>query len=229
MKKLLSIFILTASVITASGQKQAILTAFNKYGIDPAILEPKTKEQPDNYAFDLKYSTIAANKETITLAKFDPSKAEAERWTVVSVKGKAPSASEIKSFKKSHSKQPVNARVDESTYLIEKESPEYLVISFMQDPTSLPKEGQFMKDCRLHLTINLKTKRMEKLESLNEKPLKIKIFNAEKLDLVIKYNWDEKARRYFIESEDMNLIVKFLGQLAPMETLSEYSNYKKVL
>lgn len=228
MKKLFSILILTASVLSALAQKQAVLDAFSKHGIDPAILEPKIKERPDNYAFDLKYSTITSGKESVTLAKYDPTKAEDDRWTVISVKGKAPSASEIKSFKKNHSKQPVTAKTDDATYLVEKETPDYLVISYKQDPTSIPQEAQFMKDCRQHLTINLKTKKMEKLQSLNEKPLKIKIFNAEKLDLVVKYVWNEKEGRYFTESEDLNLIVKFLGQLAPMETLSEYSNYKKV-
>ncbi|SMC92013.1 hypothetical protein [Pedobacter nyackensis] len=157
-----------------------------------------------------------------------PSKPEAERWTVISVKGKAPGASDIKTFRKNHSKAPVTAVIDDNTYKIEKINDDFLVISYKQDPASLAAEASFMKDCRLHMTINLKTKRVEKLQSLNEKPLKIKIFNAEKLDLVVKFIYEENEKRYFTESEDLNLIVKFLGQLAPMETISEYSNYKKI-
>ncbi|MES2458912.1 MAG: hypothetical protein V4594_25400 [Bacteroidota bacterium] len=226
MKKLLTLLLLSVLTQTVSAQKQAVLDAFKKHDIDPVLLEPR--QQPDNYSYDFKYTSIAGEKATVTIAKYDPSKPLDDRWTVVSVKGKAPSSGEIKTFKKAHSKQPVVSKIDEATYLIEKETPEYLVISYKQDPSSIPDEAKFMKDCRQHMTINLKTRRMEKLQSLNEKPLKIKIFNAQKLDLVVKFTWNEQEQRYLTESEDLNLIVKFLGQLAPMETISEYSNYKKI-
>ncbi|WP_316838458.1 hypothetical protein [Pedobacter gandavensis] len=229
MRKLILITLLNFSVIASFAQKSVVLEAFAKHGIDTALLSTATKPRPDNYAFDLKYSSIASNKETVTLASYDPSKPEAERWTVISVKGKAPGKSEIKAFLKAHAKpQSQTARVDESTYKIEKENAEVLVISYKQDPASLPAEASFLKDCKLHMTINLKTKRLDKIQSLNEKPLKIKIFNAEKLDLVIKFNYNEMEKAYFVESEDLNLMVKFLGQLVPMETLSEYSNYRKI-
>lgn len=226
MKRLLIILCMSALMQSVSAQKQAVLDAFKKNGIDASLLVPQ--QQPDNYSYDLKYTSIASDKATVTIAKYDASKPADDRWTVISVKGKAPSSGDIKTFKKNRSKQPTVPKIDEGTYLIEKETPEYLVISYKQDPTSIPDEAKFMKDCRQHLTINLKTKRMEKLQSLNEKPLKIKIFNAEKLDLTVKFNWNEQEQRYLIESEDMNLIVKFLGQLAPIETISEYSNYKKI-
>jgi len=228
-KQLLLLVFLNLTGLMCFSQKSVVLEAFAKHGIDPNILEPQAKQRQENYAFDFKYTSIAGNKETVTLASFDPSKPEAERWTVISVKGKTPSASEISTFRKNHSKaQPVAGQVSDSTYLIEKLTPEFLVISYKNDPASLPTEASFMKDCRLHMTINLKTKRMEQLQSLNEKPLKIKIFNAEKMDLVVKFTYNKAEKRYFTESEDLNLMVKFLGQLAPMETISEYSNYKKI-
>lgn len=228
MKKLLLIFLLSTYAMTGSAQKQAVLELFKKHNIDANILEQQSKPPVDDHSFDLKYNTISQNKEEIILASYDPSKPETDRWMVISVKGKTPTKSELKSFLKNHSKRPVTAKIDEASFLVEKETPEYLVISYKQDPASLPAEAQFMKDCRMHMTINLKTKRMEQIQSLNEKPLKIKIFNAEKLDLVVKFTWNEQEQRYFSESEDMNLIVKFLGQRVPMETISEYSNYKKV-
>jgi len=229
MKKLLLLIFLNLSVLLSFAQKSLVIDAFTKHGIDPSILEAQTKQRSDNYAFDYKYTSISGNKETVTTASFDPSKPEQDRWTVISVKGKTPSTSEIKAFRKSHSQpQPISGKVDESTYKIEKQNADLLLISYKQDPSSISAEASFMKDCRLYMTVNLKTKRLEKLQSLNEKPLKIKIFNAEKLDLVVKYIYNEKEKCYFTESEDLNLIVKFLGQLAPMETISEYSNYRKI-
>jgi len=229
MKKLLLLLFLNLTVLFSFAQKSLVLDAFAKYGIDVIILEPQAKQRPENFAFDYKYTSITGNKEVVTMANFNPSKPEQERWTVTSVKGKAPSASEIKTFRKSHSQaQPIAGKVDESTYKIEKENADQLVVSYKQDLSSMPSQASFMKDCRLYMTINLKTKRLEKLQSLNEKPLKIKIFNAEKLDLTVKYIYNEEEKRYLTESEDLNLIVKFLGQLTPMETISEYSNYRKI-
>jgi acetylornithine deacetylase/succinyl-diaminopimelate desuccinylase-like protein len=229
MKTPLFIILLIFCTNQTFAQKAIILEAFKKHGIDPNVLDPELKQRPDNYAFDYKYTSIANDKEKITLARFDPSKSEEEQWTVLSVGGKSPSASEIKTFRKQHSKpQPVNAKTDENTFKIEKENTDVLVISYKQDESTLPAEASFMKDCRLYMTINLKTKRLEKLQSLNEKKLKIKILNAEKLDLVVKYTYNEEEKRYFPQSEDLNLTVAFLGQLAPLETISEYSNYKKI-
>ena len=229
MKKLITLLLLSASVIRVSAQKQAVLDLLKKHSVEASVLDQQSKQPVDDHAFDLKYNIITENKEAITLAKYDPSKPQAERWTVISVKGKAPSKSDIKTFLKTHSKSPVAAKIDDATFLVEKETPEALVISYKQEEASLPAEAKFMKDCRMHMTINLKTKKIDQIQSLNERPLKIKIFNAEKLDLVVKLSWNEQEQRYFTESEDMNLIVKFLGQLVPMETISEYSNYKKVM
>lgn len=223
----LILFVFTAGQTFA--QKAVVLAAFKKHGIDANVLDPELKQRPDNYAFDYKYTSITADKEKVTLAHFDPSKPEDKHWTVISIGGKAPSDSEVKTFRKQHIKpQPVNAKADESTFKIEKETADILVISYKQDPGTLPDEASFMKDCRLYMTINLKTKRLEKLQSLNEKKLKIKILNVEKLDLMVTYTYNEQEQRYFPKTEDLNLLVKFLGQLAPMETISEYSNYKKI-
>ncbi|MCD0488062.1 hypothetical protein LPB86_07465 [Pedobacter sp. MC2016-14] len=228
MKKVILLSVFNLFIFTAFAQKSVVLAAFSKYGIDTSILSPKAKARPENYSFDYKYTTIAGNKETVTVAKFDPSKPENQHWTVISVKGKAPSAGDVKTFLKNHGKSPTLVKTDNQTYRIDQETKDLLVISYKQDPASLTADASFMKDCRLYMTINIKTKRLEKLQSLNEKPLKIKIFNAEKLDLVVKYQYDDNQQRYFPISEDLNLMVKFLGQLSPMETISEYSNYKKM-
>jgi len=228
MKNLLSLLLFFLSILPTFAQKSAVLKTFAKYGIDTNILNPKSREKPKNYAFNLKYTSITNDKEIVTTANFDPSRPADERWTVIAIKGKSPSQSEIKTFRKNRSvPENISAAADDNSYKIEKENADQLVVSYKQDPSMLPQDASFMKDCRLYMTINLKTKRLEKLQSLNEKPLKIKIFNAEKLDLVVTFSFDEAEQRYFTLSEDLNLVVKFLGQLTPMETISEYSDYKK--
>ncbi len=229
MKNILSLSLIMLSFLSTFAQKSAVIAALNKQGIDTSILSAQSKQKPNDYSYDLKYTSIAENKETVTLANFNPSKPEAERWTVISIEGKTPSKSAIATFRKNHIKPSAAVSLpDESTYQVEKETADILVISYKLDARSIPAEASFMKDCRLHLNINLKTKKLEKIESLNEKPLKIKIFNAQKMDLVVTLGYNEAEQQYYTISEDLNLIIKFLGQLVPMETLSEYSNYKKI-
>lgn len=229
MKKFLPLLMLILCGIPALAQKSVVLAAFVKHHIDSNILDPKSRQKPDGYAFDFKYTTITDSKETVALASFDPSKPVEERWTVNSIKGKAPSPSEIKAFRKNHSvPETMTTLADDNSYKIEKENADILVVSYKQNPAMISKEASFMEDCRLYLTINLKTKRLEKVQALNEKPLKIKVFKAEKLDLVVAYTYNEAEKRYFMVSEDLNLMIKMLGQLVTMETLSEYSNYRKI-
>jgi hypothetical protein len=116
---------------------------------------------------------------------------------------------------------------DDATYRIEKETPGQLVISYKQNLNPSDKDAAFMKDCRMYMTINFKTKKVEQVQAINEKLLKIKMLNAEKFDLTIKYSWNEQAERYFTTAENLDMMAKFLGQATPVQTLSEYSNYNK--
>lgn len=227
MKSLLALFLLVASTFTASAQKSAVLDALAKHHIDASILNPESIKEPSDYGYDLKQTTIAAGKESITIANFDPSKPKEEQWTVVSLDGKSPSKSDIKTFRKNQSSPDDSSKPDESSYKVEKESPDYLVFSYKLDPNSIPKEAAFMKDCRSIMTINLKTKKLEQSQTVNEKPLRIKILTAEKFDLIMKYSWNEQAKRYVPIYQDLNMVAKFLGQSANVQTTTEYTNYAK--
>jgi hypothetical protein len=227
MKLLLVVLLLALSTATAFAQKSAVLDAFSKHGIDAGILNPGSLQMPKDHSYELTQTTITAGSEKVTVAQFDPSKPKEEQWTVVSIDGKSPYKSDINSFRKNQNKQAGTAQTDDATYKIEKETSAQLVISYKQNPAAGDKDGAFMKDCRMYMTINLKTKRLEQVQVLNEKPLKIKIVNAEKFDMVIRYAWNEQAKRYFSVRENLNMLVKFLGQGTEVQTISEYSNYSK--
>lgn len=223
---LLAAFLLAISMLSASAQKTSVLSVLSKYNIDAAILDPNNFVQPDDYSFDLKQSTSAAGKGKTIEAKFDPSAPANEQWTVVSVDGKSPSKGDINEFRKNQSK-PAQSKSDDSSFRIEKETPDYLVISSKIDAATAPKDAAFMKDCRSLITVNLKTKRVEQIQTLNEKPVKIKILSVDKLNIVTKYRWDEQAKRYFTINQNLDMQGKFLGQSLPVQTISEYSNYAK--
>lgn len=221
----LILFLSLVSALTVSAQKSVVLETFLKHGIDADILHNDYSKQPENYAFDLKQTTIVADKEGVTEAKFDPSKPEKERWTVISVDGKTPSRAEINSFRKNQNKESGTPQPEDASYKVEKETPEQLVISYKMNPNTLTKENSFIKDCVYYMTINLQNKRLEQIQSLNEKPVKVKILKADKLDLLIKISWNEQYKRYFPVSQSLKIEAKFIGQPANVQTISEYTNY----
>nr|WP_294872085.1 hypothetical protein [uncultured Pedobacter sp.] len=227
IKMLIALFLLVTCSLTASAQKSAALNALSKYGIDANILNADIIQQSEDFAFDFKQTTIAAGKQTVTIAKYDPSSPKEEQWAVVSVEGKSPSKGEINTFRKNQNKEVKSTQTDESSYKVEKESADYLVISYKLDPASVPKDAAFMKDCRSYMTINVKTKKIEQVETINEKPVRIKILNAEKFNLVIKYTKNDQSKRYLPVSQELNMLAKFMGQEVTVQTITEYSNYTK--
>jgi hypothetical protein len=223
----LILFFLVLFTSAVSAQKSKIVDVFFKYGINSGILDPQKIKRPDNFAFDFKQTILTSAKETETIAKFDPSNSGTEQWNVVSIDGKSPSKSEVNSFRKNQSKTSAATPTDDASYKIEKETPDQLVISYKVDPGSLTKENAFVKDCRFYMTINLKTKKLEQIQTLNEKPVKINILTADKFDLVLKYKWNEEAKQFFPVNENLIMEAKFIGQPANIQTVTEYSNYVK--
>ena len=68
---------------------------------------------------------------------------------------------------------------------------------------------------------------MVKAEGINEKPLKIKIFNVSKLNTYTEFDWIEADQRYLPKRDYINMIIKILGQDANTTTIFDYSNFKK--
>lgn len=221
------LFLIVLSTAAVSAQKSKVLDTFFKYGIDSSILNPEKIKRPDNFAFDFKQTIITATSEAVTIAKFDPANPEIERWTVVSIDGKSPSKSAVNTFRKNQNKADSPSQTDESTYKIEKETADQLVISYKLDPASLTKQSAFIKDCRFYMTFNLKSKKLEQVQTLNEKPVKVAILTADRFDLVQKYKWDDQAKQYFPVNEKLHMEAKFIGQAANVDTITEYSNYTK--
>ncbi|MDR6761983.1 hypothetical protein J2Y38_002194 [Flavobacterium sp. 2755] len=227
LQNALILFFLVLFTSAVSAQKSKILDTFFKYGIDSSILNPEKIKKPDNFAFDFKQTIITSAKETETIAKFDPSNSGTEPWNVVSIDGKSPSKSEVNSFRKNQRKASAPTSTDDATYKIEKETPDQLVISYKVDPSSLTKENAFVKDCRFYMTINLKTKKLEQVQTLNEKPVKVNILTADKFDIVLKYKWNDQAKQFVPVNENLTMEAKFIGQATNIQTITEYSNYTK--
>lgn len=217
---------LTGGAIGSFAQKSAVLDAFSRHNIDTAMLRAENVKLPDDLSFDLKETTITTAKTDVIVAKFDHKQPRADQWIVVSVNGTPPSKGDTRSFRKNHDDEKASILYDDETYKIEEESADHLVISYKQHPSSNSKDAVYMKDCRLYMMVNLKTKRLDQVQVLNEKPIRIKvIIQAEKFDLVTKYAWHEASEQYVTANRTLNLTASVLGERAVVQTISDYSNY----
>lgn len=218
--------VLIASAINASAQKAVVDSVFSKHGLDQFILDPANFRLPVDHAFDLKESTITAGTTKVIEAKFDPSHPPKDQWTVVSVDGKSPSLYESNTFRNTKAKQAVD-KPDDKTYKIESESADKLVISYKLEAKSIPRETDFLKDCRVYMAIDLKTKHLSQLQLLNEKPVKVGPLQAKKFELVTKYTYNETTKRYLPASDNLILDAEFLKKAVTTQIKTEYSNYIK--
>ena len=210
-------------------QKSEILDKFKEYEFSVEFLNQGLKDANADHFFDAKITTVNGTETKIEEAKFDPKKKIGERWSLISVNGNVPTKKETKLFNKSYNttEPDINGKVDENSWEIEKDDENYLVISFKYEKASLPKKYAFLGDCIGLAYFNKQTKKLEKAEFVNDKPLKIKILNVTKLDMVVLYSYDENEKIYLIQKEDLRMEVKLLGQIVNVNEITVFSNYKK--
>ena len=216
---------LIGSAFAASAQKSTVTAALAKHGIDESVLTPANFKAPLDYGYDLQQTTTTAGKTKTIVANFNPSGGE-DKWTVVSVDGKAPSKGDIKSFREGRAKQTAS-KTDDASYKVEQETADQLTYSYKMDASSLPKDAEALKDCRLYMSINLKTKQPAQLVAKNEKPIKIGMLKAEKFEMTSKFDANGQEKRYFPVNENLDIQAKFMGQTVTVQTVTAYSNYAK--
>jgi len=227
MKCLLTLFLFISSGLTAFAQKSVVADALSKHGIDQSVLEPANLKVPDDYSYTVKESTTTNGKTKVIVAKFDPAQSGDEQWTVIAVNDNPPSKSDINSFRKAKAKKQTVTKPDDASYKIEKEEADQIVFSYKADASAVPKDAEFLKDCRVFVTINTKTKQPELQQVRNEKPVKLGPLKADRFEVVTNFTKRDPGARYFPTSENVTMESKFLGQAVSVQTANEYSNYTK--
>jgi len=228
MRQALLLIVITAS-LTSCAQKEDVEKKFNEYQLSAKFLTTNLKDADAEHYFDLKTTIVNGAETKIVESTFDPSKNVGKRWNLVSVNQVSPLIKEIKEFDKTHNttQEGVNGQIDASSWNIEKDDDAYLVLSFRHDKKSLPRKFSFLGDCKGLAYYNKKTERLEKTEFVNEKPLKIKVFNVTRLDMVVHYKFNHEDAVYLIHTEELDMEVMLLGQIVPIKEINEYGNYSK--
>lgn len=226
MKKFLVIALLVLLHDMAFAQKDQVLAVLKKYNISEQVLDPNLKDNMENYAYNVQRIVSLQGKDKVYQSTFDPTKDEANRWTLSTVNGKSPSKHDIKTFNEEHQLK-VHFKVDENSYKVGRDDGNIVEISYQYDPSSLSAEQSFLKDCQITLYINAKTGLLEKSSELNLKDLHIKILKIVKLTSDIYYTYQPATKSYTIANDAVTVVVKMLGNEMPMVTSNKYTLIKK--
>ncbi len=229
MKNIIS-FVLLLCTVPSFAQKDTVLEKLAIYGITEETLGTGLQDTDATHSFDIDITTNNGTKNIIEVGHFNPLKPIGERWILVTVNDKSPSKKEIKKFDKTHNTKQldINGEVSDGSWKIAKDTDDEIVISFKYDKESLPKKFEFLASCTGKAFINKKTKRLVKATFTNDSPLKVKIFNVSKLEMIIVYHYIKEENIYVMDTQHLDMQVKLLGQLVEVEELNEYYNYKKV-
>ena len=223
------IILLSLTTFIASAQKSEVLKKLKEYNFEEKYLLENLKDSDAQYSFDINTTNVVGDKTTVQIAKFDATQEVGKRWILLKENGKEPTKKQKHTFDKTHNtKDEVDGTIEDSSWKIEKDTEDEIVISFQYDKKSLPKRFRYLGDCKGLAFFNKKTKKLEKAEFINLKDLQIKIFKVKKMDLVVYYNYNDEFNTYLISKEDIRMTIKFLGQIIEANDINVLSNYKKI-
>ena len=231
MKNVLLVLAISLS-INAYSQKEDIQAKLKDLGISEDFLAHNLKDEGAKFSFSL---TTTTNTETSTQTTteveechFDPTQPVGSKWTLDKHDSRKPQKSELKNFDKAHNtkEKEINGKVEDTSWKIKEDNDQYLVINFKYEKESLPKKYDYLGDCVGTAYINKSTKALEKVEFINEGPIKIKFFHVTDLKMVTTFL--SLNGQFLMKKSIMDITAVVLGQTAKVEDVLEYSNYKKV-
>jgi hypothetical protein len=221
-------YLLSSSVVVA--QKAEIEQKLKEYGIPHGFFENNLNDENASHTYKTKTTTVTGTETKIEIGSFDPTLPEGKRWTLISVNGNEPTKKERKQFDKSHNKSDKSdfGEPNDEDWKIVKDDDEFLIIELRYMETNLPHKYKFLAGCKAEVFINKPGKRLTKIEFYNVDPLKIKIFNVSKLDMIISYRLEEGTDTYLIDQENILMDVRLLGQNVEVVETIDYYDYKKI-
>jgi hypothetical protein len=214
----------------AYGQKAEVEKKLQEYGIPNGFFEDNLKDENANHSFKIKTTTITDQETKVEEGTFDPTLPDGERWKLISVNGNEPSKKEIKQFHKAHNTSEdsdMGEPTDDDWKILDDNDSE-LIISFKYREENLPHKYKFLAKCTGKVFIDKNNKKLDRVEFNSNGPLKVKIFNVDKLEMTIKYQLEGESQTYLMEKENILMDARILGQTVEVKTISEFSDYKKV-
>ncbi|MCD6598836.1 MAG: hypothetical protein J7L04_14180, partial [Bacteroidales bacterium] len=205
--KIISYLVVIVAIIATTtdtfSQNAEIEKRLLEYGVSADDIFNGFGGENSNYTCNAKFTEITTDKTTVSLASFDPRKAQGSRWTLESINGKVPGKMELKNFNKAHNVKVDNQNNEkyESSWEIIKDDEHFFVVGLKYTKSSLPHKYKFLAQCRAEMYVDKEAKRIYKLRFYNEGDLKFKIFKVIKLDMTVVFIQDAEDKIYLVKDE----------------------------
>ena len=227
---LAAIILFLIAGVQSYGQKAEVEKRLKEYGIPEDFFVDNLKDENAFHSFKTKTTSISDTITNVEVASFDPNLPDGKRWELLSYNGKEPTKKQQKQFHKAHneSKEPENGEPNDEDWQIVEDNEKNLIIGFRYQEKNLPHKYKFLAECLGKVYIDKAGKQLEKVEFYSTAPLKIKIFNVQKLDMTEYYQFEEESGTYLVEKEESIMDVRLFGQNIEVKEIVEFYDYKKV-
>ncbi len=232
IKTLLVVAVLVSflSSTTISAQKAEVELKLKEYGIPHGFFEDNLSDENANHIYKTKTTTVTSTETKVEIGSFDPTLPEGKRWILISVNSMEPTKKERKQFDKAHNQSDNSdfGEPNDEDWKIIEDSDRWLVVELRYRESNLPHKYKYLAGCKGKVFIDKEKKCLEKMEFYNVEPIKIKIFNVDKLDMTVSYQLEEETNTYLIDHEEIIIDTRLLGQNVEVKETVEFYDYEKI-
>ena len=224
------LFLLLSTSVFAQPEAEEIRHRLRDFQINEDWLSSNLKEEDAIHYYRVKSVTGSKNGNVTSIAEYDPRRKSGDRTHLLTVNGKEATKQEKKKYRKrfGNDGEDANGKIDSNSYKILKDNDDWFVIEFQLIKESLPDRYKFLGDCEAELHCRKDIMKASYARFRNLVPTKVKMFEADKVDIEIYFKFDEETQSYVHEEARYYMDAKVLGVSTEVELLNYYSDYKVV-
>jgi hypothetical protein len=233
MKKqtyLLIISFLVYGAVQAQDQADEVRKRLKEFKMTEDRLSANLREEDAVHYYKIKSVTGSMSGNVTSMAEYDPRRKSGSRTKLLTVNGQPPTKKEAKKYNKRFGKKGkyASGKIDPASYEIIKDNADWFVIKFRFIKESLPERYAFLGDCdaELHCRKDVMLASYGRFKNFQE--TKVKMFEADKVDIEIYLKYEEATKTYLHEEARYYMDAKIMGIPTEVELLNYYSDYKLV-
>ena len=214
----------------AQSHADEVQKRLKEFKINEGWLSSNLKEEDAIHYYKVKSTTGSINGNVTSIADYDPRRKTGERTRLLSVNGNPPTKKEAKKYDKRFDRNgnDANGKIDPTSYKIIEDNDEWFVVDFRLIKESLPDHYKFLGDCEAELHCRKDIMRASYSRFRNFQPTKVKMFDADKVDIEIYFTYDDDSESYVHEEARYYIDVKIVGIASEVEVINYYSDYQIV-
>jgi hypothetical protein len=223
-----AVILMVFAAVQVFAQPSGVLNKLRNYNVLQTDITLNTQPFGHMYAFDIMFETTHEQSPVIYTATYDPSQSPA--WNMTGWNDKTPDKPQANILRirvERCATEPV--KIDEKTLKAEQFG-DYLIVSFRLDPSTVPAEYMYLKDCDGQAHINTVSGKLEKTIWENFQPTKSQSLHLSKIREEVYFEFVDGSYHVAKELQYIGETVKTpSGNVSgtPNQAIT-YSNYRKL-